>query len=241
MARTEDPTYQHDRRPEVRSRLPWSPFAYVADRLEALVSDLLRPGLAGSPGSGSLDVLDYGCADSPYRHLVPSGARYVRADLPGNPAADVEIGAGGAVPLPSESCDVVLSTQVLEHVADPARYLGEAFRLLRPGGSLVLTTHGIMYYHPDPEDYWRWTRAGLAKVVADQGFAVDEVRGALGLAPASLQLFQESTFARVPKMLRRPYVLAFQTLIKAMDRRYSEDARSANCLVLAVRAHKPAP
>lgn len=229
------PTYQHDRRSEVRSRAPWSPFAYVADRLEALVADLLRPAV-----SESSEVLDYGCADSPYRHLIPSGAHYIRADLPGNAEAEIEIDATGAVPLPDESCDVVLSTQVLEHVDDPAAYLREAFRLLRPGGALVLSTHGIMYYHPDPEDYWRWTSAGLTKVVTAEGFVIDELRGALGLASASLQLFQESTFARLPRRLRRPYVLVLQTVIRGLDRRYTEEARAANCLVLAVRAHKPA-
>ncbi len=59
----------------------------------------------------------------------------------------------------------MLSTQVLEHVTDPRLYLAECHRVLRPGGPLLLSTHGIMVYHPDPVDYWRWTGAGLQRAV----------------------------------------------------------------------------
>ena len=46
--------------------------------------------------------------------------------------------AGKALPLPSARFDVVCSFYVLEHVQDLARVLGEASRVLRPGGYLYL-------------------------------------------------------------------------------------------------------
>ena len=49
-------------------------------------------------------------------------------------------------PLEGESFDVVLLTEVLEHLREyPVRSLAEASRLLRPGGSLVLTTPNAAY------------------------------------------------------------------------------------------------
>jgi SAM-dependent methyltransferase len=134
---------------------------------------------------------------------------------------------------------MVLSTQVLEHAIDPARYLSECCRLLKPGGSLVLSTHGIMYYHPDPEDYWRWTSAGLAKLVEDGGLQVADMRGVMGLAAAALQLLQWATLGHVPRRARRPYTLLMQGLIAASDRRYSEVSKVHNALVLGVKAVKP--
>ena len=44
------------------------------------------------------------------------------------------------LPLPSRSFDLVLSHAVIEHVADPAAYLQEARRVLKPGGFLFLQT-----------------------------------------------------------------------------------------------------
>jgi SAM-dependent methyltransferase len=189
------PSYLATRRRDLRAETPWSPFAYVGRRLRQLVASLVARA-APAPGS---TVVDLGCADRPYRALLPAGVRYVGADLPGNPDADVVLDAAGRVPLPDGSAAVVLSTQVLEHVADPAAYLAECHRLLAPGGSLVLTTHGLMYLHRDPDDYWRWTCDGLARQVGAAGFDVVEVRGVLGLAPAALQLLQDAVAPFLPR------------------------------------------
>jgi SAM-dependent methyltransferase len=231
------PVFQTARRAEVHSRDPWSPFAYVSRQLEQVTAQLIADALPGAGGR----VLDYGCAASPYRQLLSATTEYVGADLPGNPSATVEVRADGTVPLDDCSFDLVLSTQVLEHVAEPQVYLSECLRLLRPTGSLVLTTHGIMYYHPDPRDYWRWTCEGLTKVLVDEDFAIAEMKGIMGLGAAALQLLQEDLIARVPARLRRPLAGATQKLIGAIDRRYTEERRLHNALVLAVRAVKPEP
>ena len=87
---------------------------------------------------------------------------------------------------------------MLEHVDEPQVYLSECFRVLRPEGTLVLSTHGIMYYHRDPEDHWRWTRTGLERILTAEGFSVRQMRGLMGLAAAAIQLFQIATAAKVP-------------------------------------------
>jgi 2-polyprenyl-3-methyl-5-hydroxy-6-metoxy-1,4-benzoquinol methylase len=44
------------------------------------------------------------------------------------------------------TCDVVLSVEVIEHLHSPRRFLENAFRVVSPGGFLVLTTpyHGYL-------------------------------------------------------------------------------------------------
>ena len=200
---------------------------------------MVRDLTAASGLATGQKLLDFGCAQRPYEHLMPSGTEYIGADLAGNPRADLHLTDAGLVPLPNSCIDVVLSTQVLEHVAEPGPYLRECARLLRPGGSLILSTHGIMYYHQDPEDYWRWTSVGLAHAVEASGLQVVEQRGVLGLAAAGLQLFQEATRWRVPVVLRPAYVLAMQTAIRLADARQSDAARIMNGLVIAVRAVRP--
>jgi len=227
--------FLRERRGDVHQEALWSPFRHVGRQLRSTTAAMVgRAGLR--PGEVALD---YGCADAPYRALL-GDATYVPADLPGNPVAEVEIGADGRVPRADGSCGLVLSTQVLEHVPDPAAYLAEAHRLLRPGGSLLLTTHGIMYLHRDPTDYWRWTCDGLVQLVESAGFEVVELRGILGLVPAGLQLVQDGLGARVPRWLRKPYVGCFQALIALTDRWTSDASRRENALVFAVLARRPA-
>lgn len=117
--------------------------------------------------AGIASVLDLGCGSSPYRSLFP-GTDYRRADLEGTTDIDYSLRTSEAIP--SAFFDVVLSTQVLEHVRDPEGYLELALRALKPGGRLVLTTHGMFEEHACPEDYYRWTALGLEHLVVRCGF-----------------------------------------------------------------------
>ena len=79
------------------------------------------------------------------------------------------------VPLPDASCDAVLCGELLEHVAHPEEVLREAWRLLRPGGVLLLTTPFHCEIHPDPQDYARYTDTWLRAALARAGFVAIEV------------------------------------------------------------------
>ena len=57
--------------------------------------------------------------------------------LEGSDARDLAVGAED-VPLDSDSVDVVVARNSLDHVDDPDAVLREARRLLRPGGTLIL-------------------------------------------------------------------------------------------------------
>src|SRR6266850_8470425 len=164
-----NPGYQAQERgnrtaPGRSARNYWS-LTLLLDKLQRIVGSDLLPG--------GEKVLDYGCANKPYQSLfVEKFREYVGADLPGNPKADLIIGPAGEIPCVEGSFDCVLSSQVLEHVVDPQQYLKEAWRVLRPSGSLILTTHGIWPYHPDPNDYWRWTIEGLQHEISKVGFQI---------------------------------------------------------------------
>lgn len=119
-------------------------------------------------------LLDYGCGGSPYRELFHA-EKYIRADYVDCGDLDCLIPADGRLALPDNSCDAVLSTQVLEHVFSPRVYLAEALRVLRPGGKLILTTHGIWEDHGCPYDFRRWTYDGLCRELEESGFQVTKI------------------------------------------------------------------
>jgi SAM-dependent methyltransferase len=199
--------------------------------LERLAADL------NVPPNGR--VLDYGCADVPYRRFFSADTDYVAADIPGNQDATLELNADGSLPLDDESVDAVLSTQVLEHVTEPDRYLAECFRVLRPGGRMLLSTHGLMVYHPDPDDYWRWTCSGLRRTVALAGFEVVRFEGIMGLAASAFQLLQDAVYFRLPRPLRPACAFVLQSLAALADRLESRESKATNALVFALVAEKP--
>lgn len=75
-----------------------------------------------------------------------------------------------AVPFGSASMDAVLNIQVLEHVADPAAVLKELYRVLKPGGRLLLTAPQGWHEHQQPHDFFRFTRYSLSALLRSAGF-----------------------------------------------------------------------
>ncbi len=166
-------------------------------------------------------------------------ARYVAADLPGNPHADLTLTSDARVPAGDESFDAVLSTQVLEHVADPGLYLAECFRVLRPGGRMLLSTHGVFVYHPDPVDLWRWTCEGLRRQVEFAGFQIETFEGIVGPVATGIQMSQDVVYWHLPRALRPVFALVLQTLIRVIDRFESSESKGYNASIFALVAIKP--
>lgn len=140
----------------------------------ALASELER-AVAGIPGN-RLWILDVGSRARPYQTMLEGRfQRFVALDVPpASPELDI-IASAEDMPIRSGCVDVCLCTQVLEHVERPAVVIAELARVLKPGGTLLLSTHGVFHHHPFPHDYWRWTQEGLEKIVLE-GFRAVEVR-----------------------------------------------------------------
>jgi SAM-dependent methyltransferase len=211
------------------------PYAHHIRRLPATLRELAEEFLVPVGGR----VLDYGCADMPYRDFFPSGIEYVGADLEGNDQAAVILNSDGTLPVPDQSFDAVMSTQVLEHVQDPRVYLSECRRVLRPGGRLLLSTHGFFPYHPDPVDLWRWTGEGLRREVENAGFEVLRFQGIIGLAASGLQLLQDAISYRLPRRLVPWLALLVQPLVALLDRFGDPELLNYNAQVFALVGVRP--
>jgi len=226
--------YQQGRPKDIRAATPWNRYAHHIWTLPARLERLARE--LHVPADGR--VLDYGCADVPYRHFFPH-AEFVPADIEGNPQATLVLRPDGTVPVDDQTFDAVLSTQVLEHVANPTVYLSECYRVLRPGGRMLLSTHGIFVYHPDPDDYWRWTCAGLKRAVCGAGLEIDRFEGVIGLAATGLQLFQDAFYWELPRAARPVFALVFQGLIRLADRVKHQRPSHYDAQVFALIARRP--
>jgi SAM-dependent methyltransferase len=112
-----------------------------------------------------LNVLDVGGRLQPYRPLVEHRlTRYVAVDLQSTPLVNM-IGRAESLPLADEMFDLVFCTQVLEYIYEPARVTAEIYRVLKPGGILLISVPTIAMRDAD-EEYWRFQPASLRKLLA---------------------------------------------------------------------------
>lgn len=79
------------------------------------------------------------------------------------------------MPIASSVADVVLMTEVLEHLPCPRQTLIETNRLLKEDGHLIVTVPLVWGVH-DYIDYQRWTECGLEKILREAGFEVKEIK-----------------------------------------------------------------
>ena len=129
-------------------------------------------------------VLDVGAGEAPWRELLDE-AEYVGVDVKAagefgmRRKANITYYDGTVLPFADASFDHVLCTEVLEHVPEPKKFLAELNRVLRSGGSLVLTVPWSARVHHAPHDYTRFTRFGLSLLLQSAGFSgvVIEERG----------------------------------------------------------------
>ena len=129
-------------------------------------------------------VLDLGCGRGPYAALF---ANRVGCDIEPSPAVHV-VADAEALPFGPGVFDMVLSTEMLEHVRNPERAVAEMGRVLRPGGRLVLTTRFLYPIHSEPNDYFRFTRYGLLYLF--RGWQVERLSEDLDGSRAAFQLIE---------------------------------------------------
>jgi len=126
-------------------------------------------------------VLDAGAGRGAYRDILKDFSQdYFGMDVSPSGATSV-VGDVQTLPLTNESFDTVFCSQVLEHVPEPWSAIAEMYRVLNPGGDLILTVPHISWLHNEPHDYYRYTAHGLRFLLRKAGFEEIEIRPAGGL------------------------------------------------------------
>ena len=112
--------------------------------------------------------------DSAYTTRFGGGRVTERAVLhapPGAPGATIVADLSRPDDLPEDAFDCFLCTQTLNFIFDAKRALDGARRLLRPGGSLLLTVGGISRVSRFERDrwgcYWSFTKESVERLLSD--------------------------------------------------------------------------
>jgi SAM-dependent methyltransferase len=169
----------------------------ITRSLVAARDAFLRPGLR---------ILDVGCGVQPYYPLFAEIASdYVGSDVEPGPRI-AYVSPVESLPIPDAQYDVVLCTQVLEHVRHPQRALREMTRVLVPGGHLFLTTLGVYPFHPHPADYWRWTQQGFEAMFQDTDGLELVTLVPHGGSGSAIAVLVNTSVREVARAIRAPWI-----------------------------------
>jgi SAM-dependent methyltransferase len=119
----------------------------------------------------SFVIVDIGSGESPYKILFePLINKYVSIDISYSKNVEI-IGRAQNLPLKSHAVDIVLLSEVLEHIYETEEVFKEINHVLRHNGYLILTTPLLIGYH-DSIDYFRFTHTALETLLKEFGFEI---------------------------------------------------------------------
>ena len=145
------------------------------------IRQFLTGYFAENPQISSYAILDLGCGKQPYRQLYETQCkRVITGDLRKNKNISVLLEAE-KLPFIDESIDLVLLTEVVEHMNNPQEALKEIVRVLGMNGFLIITWPLFYPIHDFPKDFYRFTEFGMRNTLNDCGFKLVMMkrRGAL--------------------------------------------------------------
>jgi len=216
---------------------------YILEELRKQFQRMIKDHFTGRPDA---ILLDYGCGSMPYRKFFePHVEQYVGIDLPTaherfKTEANFYIDEEGRVPdIPDNHADFLFSSMVLEHVYEPAIYLDECYRMLKPGGIALVSTLGNWIYHATPDDYWRWMAPGLRRELETAGFEVLELDGIMGMLSISAQFLQDGLRDKLPKFLRPYFIFVLQGLVQLADMPYGPYSNNRDAAAYTFVVRKP--
>ena len=112
------------------------------------------------------NLLDIGCGNSPYEHLVNKNCKYIGIDIKNQSDFDydnkkISYFNGSDIAIENNSINSFICTEVLEHVFDPKKLISEMERVLIKNGSGLISIPWSARYHYIPYDFYRYTPSAL--------------------------------------------------------------------------------
>jgi SAM-dependent methyltransferase len=123
-------------------------------------------------------LMDFGCGQKPYKSLF-NVDEYIGVDFenPGHSHANESIDVfydGKTIPFSNESFDAIFSSEVFEHIFNLPEIIKELNRVLKVGGSILLTCPFAYCEHETPNDFARYTSFAIKSLLVQNGFEITE-------------------------------------------------------------------
>lgn len=189
-------------------------------------------------------VLDYGCGESPFRHLFTSASSYIRMDVVDRGAGCIVVD-GTTIPVQDSSIGCVILSQVLGDIPDQCGFFLELCRVVKPAGQVIVFETTCYPEHDPPHDYFRIMPEGIRWLANGAGFIDFEVVRIGGLFTRFAQLWNTCVMGGLDRLsLLRP--LAMVGIVCAnlgayvLDRSFPHPLLATDYAARFVKPQKPA-
>lgn len=155
-------------------------------------------------------VVDIGAGNAPYKQFIKH-EKYICLDSENRGKFENDfyiIDANKDLPFEEGMADLVILTEVLEHLKEPQKILFEANRILKKDGYLILTTPFAWPLHEAPIDYFRYTKYGLLYLLEKANFTDIKISPRGNYLFALCQLFTRL----LSKKIYRPLVFVLNII-----------------------------
>lgn len=106
------------------------------------------------------NVLDVGCGEKPFLSFFSENTEYIGIDVSQESLADIVLDLNvEKIPYPDSYFDLIIMSEVMEHVFNIENLINEAIRVLKKDGILYITTPFALYEHGKPYDFYRFTES----------------------------------------------------------------------------------
>ena len=195
-------------------------------------------------------LLDLGCGNKPYKPLYdPLVSSQIGCDIIQSDKNLVDVICPITdLSFPDQQFDTVLCTQVLEHVYEHDKMMQEIHRVMKPGGTIILTVPFAWELHEEPYDFFRYTRHSLKELFERSGFTINYIKPNGGKWAAIYQLRNNmlyDSFAKHKTFFNKIRKIFFMELRFTqlrnhfaiwVDKKFPNDVFTLNYIVVA---HKP--
>jgi ubiquinone/menaquinone biosynthesis C-methylase UbiE len=154
-------------------------------------------------------VLDLGVGPAQFKSLIQKEfPNTIGIDFLAFPEADVVSDLNNPLPFKNDAFDLIIASNILEHLPNTREMLTECFRVLKPGGAIMGTVPFLARVHQKPYDFFRFTYYMLDKYLYDSGFRNIEVNS-LGSSPEAYKQIQKHLFYYLfdhSKEIKNPFI-----------------------------------
>lgn len=146
---------------------------------------LIAPYIKGD--AADLGSEDVNWDESLHNNIEKLGKKMLRVDFYGNP--DVKANLNERSPFPNERFDTILASEIIEHLDNPLYFLKECKRILKPNGTIILTTPNAISFsewqgalsqrhHKKvyTEHLYNWHKVNMENLIERAGLKVKEFR-----------------------------------------------------------------
>lgn len=192
------------------------------------------------------NILDFGCGDSRYKKYINDTNNYIALDIEisghdkNNKNYDV-LWDGNKLPFKNKKFELILMTEVLEHVHNVEKTLLEIRRVLKIGGKLLITTPFIWPEHEKPFDFQRYTSFGLKSLMNRLGFSIIYEKKLITNKYAIIEIINSEFNKKIRQyssnILYKNYLILLKIFFKIsfkflISDEFFQDLYISNCVIL---------